>query len=129
MVVTALITLFSFSTTKYPCNHNDGSYHNVEYIKNYDGDTITFNIPNVCPILGKMAGVRLNGIDTPEIRTKNKQEKSQAIAAGNYVRNALQNAKKIELRNVTRGKYFRLVADIFYDGKSLAQELLEKGYG
>jgi len=31
------------------------------------------------------------------------------------------------LRNIDRGKYFRIVADVYIDGKSLAQMLLTKG--
>jgi len=39
----------------------------------------------------------------------------------------LRNAKVIELHNMHRGKYFRIVADVFTDGKSVAKELVKRG--
>ena len=34
----------------------------------------------------------------------------------------------IELRDMVRGKYFRIVADVYLDGMSLSQLLLDKGH-
>ena len=39
----------------------------------------------------------------------------------------LRGAKRIELRNPQRGKYFRIVADVYLDGESLAEKLKEAG--
>ena len=39
----------------------------------------------------------------------------------------LKDAETINLKNIERGKYFRIVADVFVDGKSLADELIEAG--
>ncbi len=39
----------------------------------------------------------------------------------------LGNASHITLRNVMRGKYFRLVAQIEADGVNVSQRLLERG--
>ena len=30
-----------------------GDYEGAIYVRNYDGDTITFNLPNLHPIIGK----------------------------------------------------------------------------
>ena len=30
-----------------------GDYKGAIYVRNYDGDTITFNLPNLHPIIGK----------------------------------------------------------------------------
>lgn len=102
-----------------------GSFKGVKYLKNYDGDTVTVNIPGVHPLLGKKISIRVNGVDTPEKRTKNKCEKKKARTAQKLVQSLLKNAKKIDLLNVKRGKYFRIVADVFYDGKSLSKVLLK----
>ena len=37
----------------------------------------------------------------------------------------MKNAKRIDLRQVERGKYFRIVADVILDGKSLSEILLK----
>ena len=91
----------------------------------YDGDTFRVDIDSLPPIVGKNIPIRLNGVDTPEIRGKCKYEKDLAIKARDFVRNKLANAKEIKLNNLQRGKYFRVVADVMVDGVSLEQELLE----
>ena len=91
----------------------------------YDGDTFRVDIDSLPPIVGKNIPIRLNGVDTPEIRGKCKYEKDLAIKARDFVRNKLANAKEIRLNNLQRGKYFRVVANVMVDGMSLEQELLD----
>ena len=91
----------------------------------YDGDTFRVDIDSLPPIVGKNIPIRLNGVDTPEIRGKCQYEKDLAIKARDFVRNKLANAKEIKLNNLQRGKYFRVVANVMIDGVSLEQELLD----
>jgi len=93
----------------------------------YDGDTFRADINSLSPIAGKNIPIRVNGVDTPEIRGKCPYEKKLAYKAKDFVMNKLHKAKKIELSNIQRGKYFRIVADVFVDGISLEQELLANG--
>lgn len=102
-------------------------FNNVEYLSCFDGDTCKFNIKYIPDIFGKNINIRLYGIDTPELRTKCKKEKDLAYAARDYVRNILENSNNVDLVNPTRGKYFRIVADVQADGKSISEELIEKG--
>ena len=91
----------------------------------YDGDTFRVDIDSLPPIVGKNIPIRLNGVDTPEIQGKCQYEKDLALKARDFVRNKLANAKEIKLTNLQRGKYFRVVANVFLDGVSLEQDLLE----
>ena len=91
----------------------------------YDGDTFRVDINSLPPIVGKNIAIRLNGVDTPEIRGKCQYEKDLALKARDFVRNKLANAKEIKLTKLQRGKYFRVVADVMIDGVSLEQELLD----
>jgi len=91
----------------------------------YDGDTFRVNIDSLPPIVGKNIAIRVNGVDTPEIRGKCQYEKDLALEARDFVRNKLANAKEIKLTNLQRGKYFRVVANVVVDGVSLEQELLD----
>ena len=91
----------------------------------YDGDTFRVDIDSLPPIVGKNIPIRLNGVDTPEIRGKCEFEKDLALEARDFVRNKLANAKEIKLTKLQRGKYFRVVADVYVDGVNLEQELLE----
>lgn len=91
----------------------------------YDGDTFRVNINSYPPIIGKKISIRLNGVDTPEIRGKCEQEKLLARKAKQLTVSTLRNAKKIELKNMQKGKYFRIVADVYTDNKSLSDILIE----
>jgi len=104
-----------------------GDYQGAVYISNYDGDTIKFDLPGLHPIIGNKINIRVNGIDTPEIRGKCEQEKYSAEQAREMVADILKDAEKIDLKNMERGRYFRIAADVFADGESLADILIEAG--
>ncbi len=110
---------------QFKCIHDSKNFRCVKYIKNYDGDTITFHIPNVHPIIGKKIKVRLPDIDTAEMNAKNPCEIKKAKEAQKKVKTLLKAAKRIDLENVKRGRYFRIVADVKVDGLSLAEELIK----
>ena len=110
------------------CIHDNKNFRCVEFVKNYDGDTITVNIPNIHPLIGQNAAVRLNGVDAPELRSKNSCEKKMAKKVRDFVYKKLKNAKRIDLVNIERDKYFRILADVVIDGQSLSSMLLQKGY-
>jgi len=93
----------------------------------YDGDTIYVNIKDWHPVVGRNMPVRIAHIDTPEIRGKCAQEVVLAIKARQHLKKLAANAKKIELFNVKRDMYFRLLADVSIDGVDLGRDLLSKG--
>ena len=64
----------------------------------------------------KMDQPRVAGVDTPEMKAKCQREKVLARQAKQFVVAAIRGAKVIELRNLRRGKYFRIVADVILDG-------------
>jgi endonuclease YncB( thermonuclease family) len=45
----------------------------------YDGDTFRVDIDSLPPIVGKNIPIRVNGVDTPEIRGKCQYEKNLAL--------------------------------------------------
>lgn len=67
--------------------------------------------------------IRINGIDTPEMRAKCDKEKVLARKAKKLTVSLLRGAKLIELKNIKRGKYFRLIADVYVDGILIADKL------
>ena len=119
----------SFAQTKKDIPPYREYFRYVEYVSCYDGDTCRFNIHNVPDIFGHRMPVRLRGIDTPEIRGKCAEEKEMAYKARDFIRSVLNNGKRIELRNLDRGKYFRIVADIYVDDVNVAELMIEKGFG
>lgn len=110
------------------CVHDETTLRCVEYLGNYDGDTITVTVPQALAIFGKRLSVRVKGVDTPELRTRDRCEKARAQGAKEFVSKELERASRIDLQGVERGKYFRIVADVVYDGKNLSDQLLRMGY-
>jgi micrococcal nuclease len=53
--------------------------------------------------------------------------KALAMQAQQVTEKALQGASKIELRNPQRGKYFRIISEVWIDGESLADMLKAEG--
>lgn len=103
------------------------SFTNVQFVKNYDGDSITFNIPKTPAIVGKNMIIRLRGIDTPELKKKTcLAERKKAVAAKQLVYSLLKDARVITLHRIARGKYFRILADVEFDGQDLATVLLKE---
>ncbi len=111
-----------------PFSYAKETYEDIivsEVISIYDGDTFRVDIDNYPEIIGKNMPIRVKGIDTPEIRTKCDREKKLARNAKQLTVSLLRKAKIIKLKNIERGKYFRLVADVFVDGKLLSKELIK----
>ena len=103
------------------------TFQNVQFVKNYDGDSITFNIPDAPAIVGKNMVIRLRGIDTPELKKKScPQETKKAKQAKKLVYSLLSEARVINLHRTARGKYFRMLADVEFDGQDLATALLNQ---
>lgn len=125
MLIIIFSFLLSFVAQGDDCHHTPTRFNCVKYLNNYDGDTVTFNIPNTHPLIGEKISVRLYGLDTPEIKTKITCEKEKGRIAKKLVESLLSRAKRIDLINLKRDKYFRILADIQYDGISLKNILLK----
>ena len=84
-------------------------------IKVYDGDTITIasKLPFDESPLYRLS-VRLNGIDTPEIKGKTEDEKSAAKKARDTLSGLILN-KYVSLQNIESEKYGRILADVYID--------------
>ena len=108
-------------------NKNFGSVQIDEVTSVYDGDTFRATIKAWPQLIGERIGIRINGIDTPEMRGKCQAEKELALRAKQHTVAMLRNAKVIELRNMKRGKYFRILADVFVDGKNVGESLVKSG--
>ena len=76
-----ILGILCFAAEPQACTPKEKSFPCVKFIKNYDGDTLTVNIPGVHPLLGKKIRIRVNGIDTPEIRGRSVCEKKKAKLA------------------------------------------------
>lgn len=98
-------------------------------IKVYDGDTITIasKVPGLKNSPIYKFSVRLNGIDTPEIKGKNEDEKHIAQKARDSL-SARIMGKDIFLKNVQTEKYGRLLCEIYLDKENLNQWMINQRY-
>jgi len=94
----------------------------------YDADTFRVDIEGYPAIAGEHIPIRVLGVDAPEIRGKCETEKINARLAKQFTVDMLLSAQTIELHNMRRGKYFRILADVYIDGSSLADLLISMGY-
>ena len=99
-------------------------------IKVYDADTITIasKLPyNESPMY--RLSVRLNGIDTPEMKGKgiSDEEKEAAKLARDYVSNLVFN-KVIRLENIESEEYGRILADVYIGDIHLNELLIRERY-
>lgn len=88
-----------------------------------DGDTFACDINEHSTIAGKNISIRLRGINTPELRSKDSEERKSAILEKQRLSDLLNNARVIELRNIDRDKYFRIDADVYIDGIDILTKL------
>lgn len=97
-------------------------------IKVYDGDTITIasKLPFVDSPLYRLS-VRLNGIDTPEIKGKTEDEKTAAKQVRDVLSNMILN-KYITLANVQTEKYGRILADVYIGELHVNEWLVSERY-
>jgi micrococcal nuclease len=97
-----------------------------------DGDTIDADIDLGFDI-SLTKRIRLAGVDTPESRTTDVEEKKLGLDAKDWLKNRLQFAKdiliKTELPDSTE-KYGRIIGHLFINGedKSLNNQMISEGY-
>ena len=100
------------------------NFSKCKVVKVYDGDTIT--------VAAYLKGdpqcyrfpVRLRGIDSPEIRTKNEAEKAAAILSRDQLLVKIMH-KIIYLKNIGKEKYGRLLADVFYNDVNISTWMID----
>jgi micrococcal nuclease len=97
-------------------------------IKVYDGDTIT--IASTLPIVNSPLyrfSVRLSGIDSAEIKSKNLNEKDHAKKVRDILSELILH-KTVTLKNISTEKYGRILADVYLDDLFINEWMLNEGY-
>jgi endonuclease YncB( thermonuclease family) len=99
-----------------------------QVIKVYDGDTITIasKLPYDASPLYRLS-VRLNGIDTPEIKGKTTDEKQVAKEARDALAGLIMN-KVVKLENIQSEKYGRILADVYLGYLHINQWMIDNRY-
>ena len=94
-------------------------------VKVVDGDTVDVDIDLGFDTWLHNQRIRLDGIDTPECRTRNKQEKAHGLLAKEYVQKTLIVGGTYALTTKKKGKFGRFLGE-FKTGKGTITQLLVK---
>ena len=107
-------------------------YYVKKVDKVVDGDTIDVTIDLGFDIQYS-SRVRLAGIDTPESRTRDLEEKAMGLEAKEYLKQRLKIADKVVIKTEkldSTGKYGRILGWLFVDEEttSINNQMILKGY-
>ena len=99
-----------------------------QVIKVYDGDTITIatKLPYKDSKLYRFP-IRLKGIDSAEIKSKNENEKIHAKISRDVLSELILH-KTILIKNIENEKYGRILADVYLGEIYINDWMIEKGY-
>ena len=104
--------------------------YRCKLLRGVDGDTADVMIDLGFDTWVK-SRLRFKGVDTWEKRTRDKEEKIKGLAASAFTQTYLElNEGQFTIQSYGKGKYGRVLAEIFIDGeeKSLNQLLIENGH-
>ena len=90
-----------------------------------DGDTVRLDIDLGFTVHWK-SNCRLYGINTPELNSKNPEEKIRALEAKQYLIDNLPAEVTIISRELD--KYGRPLVDIYVDKRLINQEIIDNGF-
>ena len=90
-----------------------------------DGDTVDVDIDLGFDCWLRKQRIRLYGIDTPESRTRDKQEKRYGLAAKKFVMDFIPVGSSAILKTKEKGKYGRYLGDMKVGSKWLCKALLD----
>lgn len=109
--------------------------YKAQVLRIIDGDTLVVNIDLGFDIWVHNEVIRLNGIDTPEVRTTDPVEKFFGTLAKNRIKEYLDNdgttgAVTLVSKTFKKEKYGRVTADLKVQGqiRSLCATLIGEGY-
>ena len=108
----------------------DFSYRIHKVLKIIDGDTIDVILDLGFDILHK-SRVRLFGIDTPESRTRDKEEKQRGLISKKYLTEAIKKGNKLTIKThkgSETGKFGRILGEVFVEGKNINLQMTKDGY-
>ena len=97
-------------------------------VKVVDGDTIDVTLDLGFNVLLHNQRVRLAGIDTPESRTRNLEEKKLGLAAKERLKEILAE-HKFKIQSLGKGKYGRILGIPDTEvGQNIRNMLIEEGH-
>ena len=106
---------------------SDLFYYSATLVRVIDGDTIDVDIDLGFSVWLHKQRIRLAGIDTPESRTRNKEEKVLGLAAKDRLKELC--GEKLAIQSLGRGKYGRILGiPTTEEGEDICKILISEGH-
>ena len=105
-------------------------HYSAEVTRVVDGDTVDAFVDLGFDMHSKQR-VRLFGINTPECRTRDKEEKKRGLAAKARLKEMLSEEKNkcvIKTRLDKKGKFGRVLGVLYVNDKDLNNQLVKEGH-
>mgnify|MGYP001472957068 FL=1 len=101
--------------------------YKVEVTRVVDGDTVDVDVDLGFGMVYKKQRVRMMGIDTPESRTRDLEEKFYGKQSKYHLENILKD-KDIELKSHDKGKFGRILGELFVGSSvySINQQMIDE---
>lgn len=94
-----------------------------------DGDTVDVDLDLGFKIVLSKERVRIAGIDTPESRTRDLEEKKFGLASKERLKQLLGKTAVVRtMKPDSKEKFGRILGDFIVNGKSVSEILIEEGY-
>lgn len=103
--------------------------YKAKILRVVDGDTVDVDIDLGFDIVLKKQRIRLYGVDTPESRTRDLEEKKHGLAAKEFVQSYLPVGTKqtLQTRLDDRGKFGRILGEfVAFDAKNDRQSTVNQ---
>jgi len=108
-------------------NNPDAFVYQAELERVVDGDTVDVTLDLGFDVKLHKQRVRLHGIDTPESRTRNLEEKKLGLAAKERLKELCVGRFKV--KSLGKGKYGRVLGIPYTeDGQDICQLLIDEGH-
>lgn len=102
--------------------------YNAECLRVIDGDTIVARIDLGFDLWAKKT-IRLEGINAPESRTRDLEEKKRGLIAKGFVVDIMREYdNKFELHSKKVGKYGRCLGKIYFPKGELGSIMIKEGH-
>lgn len=93
-----------------------------------DGDTVDVDIDLGFDMILSKQRIRLYGIDTPESRTRDKEEKFYGKLSAKFLKEQCKNSSEIFLKTYLdkKGKFGRILGELIVEGVNINKMMIEK---
>lgn len=102
-------------------------YSVKEVVKVVDGDTVDIVI-DLGFDLSKKERVRLAGIDCPESRTSDDEEKIMGNESKEYLKSRLESLVNVKVKTEKDGKYGRMLGWLYDEQGCINNDMVTRGY-